>query len=136
MLTIVFVSIFSALFRRGLCYPSGAPVSQCGNMVPNHGVSGQTGPSPYKIKINQSYYMAGQNVNVSIESSGTANIIRGYLIQARMKGSSAATGMWKMPPRNGKYLSCGNDQVFPSTVKLENHSMMFKYVMPEYPKTL
>ena len=78
-------------------------------MTPNHGVSAQSGTSPYSVKTEKPYYMPGENVKISIESS--SDDIKGYLIQARLVGRNSPTGMFAMLPANGKYLSCGNQKV-------------------------
>ena len=101
--------VFYAIFQTGQCYPSGAPSSQCTSMTPNHGNSAQSGSSPYTVKTEKPYYMPGENVNVSIESSG--DDIKGYLIQARQVGTDSATGMFVTLPPNGNYVSCGNQKV-------------------------
>ena len=82
-------------------------------MTPNHGVSAQSGTSPYLVKTEKPYYMPGENVKVSIESS--SDDIKGYLIQARLVGTNSATGMFATLPANGKYVSCGNQKVILST---------------------
>ena len=78
-------------------------------MTPSHGASAQSGSSPYTVKTEKPYYMLGENVNVSIESSG--DDIKGYLIQARQVGTEVATGMFATLPPNGKYVPCGNKKV-------------------------
>ena len=109
MVTTVFI-VFYTIFQIGQCYPRGAPSSQCTSMTPNHdGVSAQNGSSPYTIKTEKPYNMLGENVNVSIESSG--DDIKGYLIQARQVGTEVATGMFATLPLNGKYVPCGNEKV-------------------------
>ena len=40
-------------------YGSGAPVSVCQDMTPQHGVSAQTGAVPYQITVDPSTYMSG-----------------------------------------------------------------------------
>ena len=40
-------------------YGSGAPVSVCQDMTPQHGVSAQTGAVPYQITVDPSTYMTG-----------------------------------------------------------------------------
>ena len=117
LIGVVFVIITSALFNKCLCYPSGAPTSQCTSMTPTHGAAAQAGASPYEIKVNRPYYMPGENVRVSIESS--SDNIKGYLIQARQVGGNSATGMFAAAPVNGKHLSCGNSKV---KVKLYSQS--------------
>jgi hypothetical protein len=54
------------------------------------------GASPYEMKVNRPYYMPGETVRVSIESSG--DNIKGYLIQARQVGGNSATGMFSAAP--------------------------------------
>ena len=103
-----FVIITSMIFHRGFCHPNGAPISKCENMLPSHGSLPQTGRSPYIIKVTKSYYMPGENVRVTIESSG--DDIKGYLIQARQVGANAVIGTFATPPAKGKYLNCGNNQ--------------------------
>ncbi|CAB3996300.1 Hypothetical predicted protein [Paramuricea clavata] len=109
-IAIVFVISASILFHKSLCYPTGAPSSQCTSMTPSHGVVAQAGASPYEVKVNRSYYMPGETVRVSIESSG--DNIKGYLIQARQVGGNSATGMFAAAPVNGKYVNCGNSKEY------------------------
>ena len=102
------VAFVIVIFHKSLCHPDGAPASNCENMAPSHGMLPQTGPSPYKIKIAKEYYMPGENVRVSIESS--SDDIKGYLIQARQVGTNAAIGTFATLPANGKYVNCGNSK--------------------------
>ena len=91
-----------------------SPSSQCESMTPNHGTVAQAGASPYEIKVNRSYYMPGENVRVSIESS--SDNIKGYLIQARQVRGNSAIGMFAAGPVNGNYLNCGNSKVETASV--------------------
>ncbi|CAB4003849.1 Hypothetical predicted protein [Paramuricea clavata] len=109
MIYVVFAIIASALFHKSQCYPSGAPTSQCESMTPSHGAVAQAGASPYKVKVNRPYYMPGENIRVSIESSD--DNIKGYLIQARQIGGNSALGMFAATPVNVKHLNCGNNKV-------------------------
>ena len=107
--TAVFI-VFNTVFKTAQCYSGGAPSTECASMTPNHaGVPAQSGTSPYSVKTEKPYYMPGENVTVSIESS--SDDIKGYLIQARLVGTNSATGMFAMLPANGKYLSCANQKV-------------------------
>ena len=109
MIGVVFAIITSTLFHESLCHPSGAPTSQCESMAPSHGAVAQAGASPYEVKVKRPYYMPGENVTVSIESSG--DNIKGYLIQARQVGVNLVIGMFAVDPVNGKHLNCGNSKV-------------------------
>ncbi len=108
---LVFIIITTTIFHRSLCYSFGAPSEVCEDMTPNHGYPGQTGPSPYKIRVEKLYYMPGENVKVFIES--LSDNIAGYLIQARQVGAqfNTAAGTFETPPVNGQYLNCGNSKV-------------------------
>jgi hypothetical protein len=111
-IAVVFVVFISAttIFHECLCYPSGAPNTQCENMTPNHGYSPQAnGASPYDIKVAKSYYVPGQNVRVSIESS--SDDIKGFLIQARKVGENSAIGTFAALPTKGRYANCSNTKV-------------------------
>jgi hypothetical protein len=111
---VVFVIFTSTMFHRSLCYSSGAPFSQCESMRPFHGSPPQDGASPYQIRVDRRFYTPGQNVRVSIVSSG--DDIRGYLIQARRVRGNSAIGMFAALPINGKFLHCSNRQVKTTTV--------------------
>lgn len=101
--------VFYTVLQTGQCLSNGAPSSACTSMTPNHGVSAQNGSSPYIIKTEKLYYMPGENLRVSIESS--SDDIKGYLIQARQVGTDSATGMFATLPLGGKYVSCDNEKV-------------------------
>ncbi|XP_028401648.1 uncharacterized protein LOC114524692 [Dendronephthya gigantea] len=111
MLNLVFAILISTIFHKSLGYPSGAPSSKCGDMTPQHdGVSSQpAGTSPYSVKVEKPYYMPGENVRVSIESSSN-DTIKGYLIQARQVGGNTAVGSFSSAPAGGKRLNCGNSE--------------------------
>jgi hypothetical protein len=109
MRNIVFVISTSILFHKSQCHSNGAPASQCESMTPSHGAVAQAGASPYEVKVNWPYYMPGENVRVSIESS--SDNIKGYLIQARQVGGNSATGLFSAAPVNGKHLNCSNIKV-------------------------
>ena len=106
--TAVFI-VFNTVFQTAQCYSRGAPSTQCALMTPGHGVPAQNGTSPYSVKTAKPYYVPGENVAISIESS--SDDIKGYLIQARLVGANSATGMFATLPANGIYVSCGNDKV-------------------------
>ena len=128
----VLAILTSFLLHKGLCYPDGAPVEKCVDMTPSHGVAAQTGASPYEIKVAKPYYMPGENVTVSIESS-TDNI-KGFLIQARQVGANSATGMFGTLPVNVTHLACGNDKVlynklFHSLSWFTSHHIIRQFVL-------
>ena len=93
MISAVFM-VFCIIFKTGECYPKGAPMSQCIPMTPNHGVSAQSGSSPYTIKTANPYYVPGENVRVSIESS--SDKIKGYLIQAQAWDKFHDRNIWQL----------------------------------------
>ena len=117
------------IFHHSLCHPDGAPASTCENMTPSHGSPPQTSASPYKIKITKEYYMPGENVRVSIESS--SDDIRGYFIQARQVGTNAAIGTFATLPANGKYVNCGNSKgAITHSARLAVKTINFEWVPP------
>ena len=110
-LAVVIAILISTIFHVSLGYPSGAPTSRCGDMTPSHGANSQPAEtSPYSVKVGKPYYMPGENVRVSIESSSN-DTIKGYLIQARQVGENVSVGSFPSAPAGGKLLNCGNEKV-------------------------
>ena len=107
---VVIAILISATFHESLGFSSGAPNSRCGDMTPkhdNHSSSAET--SPYSVKVGKPYYMPGENVRVSIESS--SDDIKGFLIQARQVGGNVAVGSFSSAPDGGQLLNCGDPKV-------------------------
>ena len=129
-IAIVFVIFFSVtVFDECQGHSDGAPVEQCEQMTPNHGSSPQTGASPYEIKVTKTYYVPGENVGVSIESS--SDNIKGYLIQARSVGENSAIGTFAVIPANGEYVNCSNSKgAITHSDKLAVKTINFDWVPP------
>ena len=126
----VFVTFISVtIFNECLGYPRGAPSGQCEQMTPSHGSPPQTGASPYEIKVTKTYYVPGENVSVSIESS--SDNIKGYLIQARKVGENSTIGTFAALPANGQYVNCGNSQgAITHSTRLAVKTINFDWVPP------
>ena len=129
-IAIVFVIFFSVtVFDECKGFPGGAPTGQCEQMTPNHGPLPQTGASPYEIKVTKKYYVPGENVRVSIESS--SDNIKGYLIQARRVGENSAIGTFAAVPANGTYVNCSNSKgAITHSTRLAVKTINFDWVPP------
>ncbi|KAK3592567.1 hypothetical protein CHS0354_000897 [Potamilus streckersoni] len=75
------------IFGQVMCYPNGAPQSACSSMIPNHGASASSIPSPYNITTSKSTYKPNEEITVIIKDVSGENAIRGFLIQPRRKSS-------------------------------------------------
>ncbi|NP_001091819.1 putative defense protein [Bombyx mandarina] len=62
---------------------TGAPLSACRDMMPQHNATAQTSPPPYTITTDAQSVAPGDSVEVVIAGKLPEDTLRGYLLQAR-----------------------------------------------------
>ncbi|XP_030848243.1 fibropellin-1-like isoform X12 [Strongylocentrotus purpuratus] len=88
-------------------YPTGAVISACGDMTPNHGFSAQTSVSPYSITVSSAFYQPGQQMTVTISTNTGSLALKGILLQARRTGTDQIIGTWSLLGTTGfQTLAC------------------------------
>ncbi|CAL8292121.1 unnamed protein product [Lota lota] len=75
-------------------------------MVPSHGVSAQTGSSPYTVTSDKTTYKDGDKITVRLQSTGSTTF-KGFLLQAREVGSAVTLGSFTVTSGPAQLLSCG-----------------------------
>ncbi|XP_043942745.1 putative ferric-chelate reductase 1 [Protopterus annectens] len=94
------------LYAHG--YGNGQVQPACVTMTPQHGVTEQTGPSPYSITADQSTYTPGAKVKVTLSGS-TNNTFEGFLLQARAtNNASNPHGSFQVSNNDSQTLTCGD----------------------------
>lgn len=90
-------------------YPSGAPTSTCGDMVPRHlQFVPQTSPSPYYVQPAVLRVFSGDRVKVMLSSTEDASFV-GFMTQARSNhGSEDPVGGFTSLPDEAKSITCGS----------------------------
>ena len=113
-------------------FANGMVTPACGDMVPGHGASSQTGPSPYNVTSNSTTYRDGDTitgksrrvivtlyvhvkvlftsrccfvVSVQLQSTG-ATPFKGFLLQAREVGGESPLGSFRVAGGATQTLSC------------------------------
>ncbi|XP_066435973.1 putative defense protein 3 [Eleutherodactylus coqui] len=111
-------------------YPSGAPISACQTMKPQHdGVYPKPKPAPYMMKINSSSYRNGGAIQVQILGPP----YKGILLQARTYSKTTPYGTWLEPPINTKILPCPENplgSITHSNTNLKGKSTTYIWIAP------
>jgi hypothetical protein len=101
---------FLLLATVARCYPSGAPLEQCGNMLPGHGVDPITDTPPFVITYKPADKSNALLVTIASESNSTK--FKGFLLEARGKWDGKSIGQWETNVPHTKTLDCfGNSKV-------------------------
>jgi hypothetical protein len=72
-------------------YKKSVPTSVCQSMSPSHGSSAQTTASPYMLTTSAPCYTPGVALTVTLSGAGSSTSFRGFLLEARLAGSDAAS---------------------------------------------
>ncbi|XP_053474092.1 putative defense protein Hdd11-like [Ictalurus furcatus] len=128
MQVVLFVAFWLQVWTSVTGYPTGAPVGRCVDMTPQHGVTAQSGPSPYTIAISNTTFSTNQAITVTIEGPEYA----GLLLKARSGSSTDAVGTWGPPPLNTQYLSCSGNQsaITHSNRNRKNSNTSYTWIPP------
>ncbi|KAK6486952.1 putative defense protein 3 [Huso huso] len=109
-------------------YGTGAPVTACSLMKPDHGLEASTTAAPYNLQVSGSTYNPGQNITVTI--NGTSEY-KGFLLQAREPSTSKIVGTWLSPPNNTKLLECtGSNAVTHANNQLKT-GLVYTWMAPK-----
>ncbi|XP_062845286.1 putative defense protein Hdd11 [Trichomycterus rosablanca] len=125
------VALWLQILTPAWGYGTGAPITVCESMLPSHGVTAQSTPSPFTIVPNNTTFRNGQSITVLINGSDYA----GVLLQAR-SGSSTSTsalGTWGTAPTNTQILTCsGNNKgaITHSNENTKNNLTVFTWTPP------
>jgi hypothetical protein len=113
-----------------LAFPSGAPISACITMLPDHFVPPQTIPNPYKLLVvnlgNGTYTGSLEKIDASVPD------FKGFLIQARAENSTVPVGFFDQFADGSKALSCTDtaDSITHDS-NIFKQSMTFSWIAPE-----
>lgn len=104
----VFLFVACVALPSAWAYSSGAPSGACVKMEPQHGVDPQESPAPYTLLLSTSSIRAGDEVELELRGKGKGDLIKGFLVQARV--GNEPIGQFKVSPNNKlvQTLSCGN----------------------------
>lgn len=104
----IFFIVACVALPSAWAYSSGAPNGACVSMLPQHGVDPQESPAPYKLLLSANSLRAGDEVELELKGNGQGDLIKGFLVQARV--GNEAIGQFKVSPNNklAQTLSCGN----------------------------
>ncbi|CAG9567382.1 unnamed protein product [Danaus chrysippus] len=86
----------------------GAPVSACRDFLPRHlDYKPQPNPAPYVVKTSTKVLKAGDSMRVTVSGITPANLIRGFMLQAR--AGDDIVGIFKLDPNDqfSQLLNCG-----------------------------
>lgn len=84
-------------------FPNGAPLSQCGNMMPGHHSMPIQTPSPFSIRVTADQ---ARSLSVTIVSENPLHF-KGFLIEARTDAQKyEAIGTWMTNVRKTKTINC------------------------------
>ncbi|XP_040216120.1 putative ferric-chelate reductase 1 [Rana temporaria] len=87
-------------------YPSGLISASCDTMLPIHGKAiPQSSAAPYVITASTNTFMPGDNITVTIKSSGSQGF-KGFLLEVRLMGGNGITGTFSTTNNNVRILSC------------------------------
>lgn len=108
-------TLFSILVITWTCfswvetYPSGAPVSTCGDMVPRHlDFQPQRSPPPYFLQPSTLNVKSGNKIKVMLSSQRDASFV-GFMVQARaLSGGGDPIGGFTNLPDITKAITCGS----------------------------
>lgn len=117
----VFFTICLIALPLAWSYSSGAPPGACGNMTPQHGVPPQRSQAPYKLRLSSDSVAKGGEVALELVGNGQDNLIKGFLVQARVGDQPVGQFKIASDDKYAQTLSCaGGSQVIPLVV---SHSL-------------
>ncbi|XP_017269548.1 putative ferric-chelate reductase 1 isoform X2 [Kryptolebias marmoratus] len=87
-------------------YKSGLVTESCVDMKPHHGgQSPQTGPAPFTVTTEQNNYTQGDEIKVTLQSTGSTPFV-GFLLQARESGGLLPVGSFVVTTNVAQLLNC------------------------------
>lgn len=99
---LVFLGTLLSLLIGVWSYPSGAPLSRCGSMLPGHGYDPLPGEKPYQIQVKP---ISKRSYEVTIYSE--SDRFKGFLIEARTDADEEeAIGVWSTEVPHTKTIDC------------------------------
>jgi len=88
--SVFFVLALITCCRQVASFPEGAPEEACRTMIPGHStIKPQTRPAPFTITTDQTVYVAGDSVKVTVKMNGGATF-KGFMILSRRVDSNEA----------------------------------------------
>ncbi|CAF1364790.1 unnamed protein product [Rotaria sordida] len=93
--------------QPGHSYPTGAPLTACASMSPQHNVASQECSSKYTLNVDKSQYYINDTVRITIRGSTNNDTFRGVLIIAKTKTNEAIIGTWSVAGLDIKTVACG-----------------------------
>lgn len=109
---------------------NGSPPEACDSLVPAHGSSPQTTPSPYKISLDKVTVSPGDNIVLTI--NGGDKKFKGFLAQGRKVGETTPIGTFSSTSgTEAKTLKCHHESSsITHTNSKEKSSITLTWVAP------
>lgn len=105
------ISVLVCYWLPACCYSNGKVTTVCGSMEPQHGASGETAVSPYRLETNTTTFSPSDRIQVTL--SGTSPF-GGFLLQARdptNQGSVSTVGTFTLTnSQETQLLTCNTHQ--------------------------
>ncbi|XP_046651975.1 putative defense protein [Daphnia pulicaria] len=119
-------------------YSNGAPTVSCGDMIPQHGVEAQFGPSPFLINLMDGEIVLMDNsVHLELRSSDPQIAFEGYFIMAFDKNDHSANprpiGRFKQSANDVKVMDCpgGMQNAITHSTNVKKSSVTLEWFPPE-----
>ncbi|KAL7887745.1 hypothetical protein AOLI_G00054660 [Acnodon oligacanthus] len=91
-------------------FKNGLVSSSCGDMTPSHqNYSAQNSQAPYSISMDNSTYIDGQEITVTLTANST--VFKGFLLEAREVGGSNPMGTFTLVDNNTQLLTCSSQSL-------------------------
>ncbi|KAL6488255.1 hypothetical protein MHYP_G00019960 [Metynnis hypsauchen] len=88
-------------------FKNGLVSSSCGDMTPSHqNYTAQNSQAPYSISTDNSTYIDGQAITVTITANST--VFKGFLLEAQEVGGSNPMGTFTLVGNNSQLLTCSS----------------------------
>ncbi|CAF2939513.1 unnamed protein product, partial [Rotaria sp. Silwood2] len=87
-------------------YPSGAPSSTCGTMMPSHGTSSMSCQPNYVIEASKYQYNSNDTIRITVRNATRSNRFKGILLVAKDESGQNILGSWSLTDSAVKVISC------------------------------
>lgn len=133
MKNIFIVCALVLVFKEVTSTPTGAPVSVCHSMTPNHGNhQAQATEAPVKINLSKTFVNSGETLTVRVESIDPNYQFKGFMVQAKKaNGSSEPVGIMEPADKLSKIIDCDGPTTATHLNPEFKNSMTFLWTAPE-----
>ncbi|CAH1258437.1 FRRS1 [Branchiostoma lanceolatum] len=129
-------------------YPTGAPVSACTEMFPNHRMNHENASLPDVRYSSQNLSTAPYRITADVQGNGKVKVSlrvtneskywEGFFLQARVQGTTTPVGMWEGLPTNAQTRDCPSGTKTAVTHKSETKTTTLEvtWTPPAAPATM